>query len=204
MLQEFVKQSKNMVNDMISDIHTAMPATIVSFDPGSCTATILPKAQIKDNNGKKMDYPQVSGVPVVMIQAAGQGATIAMPVKAGDGCLFVVAEQALDYWMYGKETGTNLKFDLSSGIAIPGLFVAGNSVVEEACTSESIIIDNNGTRIAVSQGNIAIRGDVSIEGNLTITGTIDASGDVSGASTSLHNHTHSGVTTGGGSTGKPT
>lgn len=203
MMQEFVQQVKNLAGDMIGQIHTAMPGTISSFDPGSCTATVQPIGKFKKPDGSTMDFPPVSGVPVVLIQAAGQDATIAYPVKSGDGCLLVFSEQALDSWMSGGESKSELRFDLTNCMAIPGLFTSGNPVVQEACGQDAIIIDKSGKRITVSNAGIAIRGDVSIEGNLTLTGKVAASGDVTAASTSLQNHTHGGVQTGSGSTGKP-
>ena len=118
--------------------------------------------------------------PVVLIQGSGQQATIAYPVKSGDGCLLVFSEQALDSWMSGGEQKSELRFDLTNCMAIPGLFVSGNPVVQEACSQDAIIIDKNGKRITVSNQNIAIRGDVSIEGNLDITGKLIAVGGVSG------------------------
>ncbi|GBR09520.1 phage baseplate assembly protein domain-containing protein [Gluconobacter frateurii] len=44
---------------------------------------------------------------------------------------------------------------------------------------------------------------VAITGKLTVTETIVAQGDVKGAGISLSTHTHSGVQTGSGTTGKP-
>lgn len=200
-MQEFVQQTKNLMGNMVDQVHTALPGTIVSFDPGKCQANVLPAGKFKKPDGKMIDFPQISGVPVVFVQGAGQTATIAYPVKAGDGCLLIIAEQSLDSWLYGSESKTELKFDLTNGIAIPGLFVSPNSVVQEACSQDAIIIDKSGARITVSQGNIAIRGDVTLEGNLNITGKVNASQGVTGGAISLQNHIHGGVMTGGGKTG---
>ncbi len=52
-------------------------------------------------------------------------------------------------------------------------------------------------------GDVTIDGDVLIEGDTQANGTIDATGDVTGNGTSLHSHTHSGVTSGGGTSGPP-
>lgn len=203
MMQEFVQQAKNLMSDMIGQIHTAIPGTISSFDPASCQATVQPIGKFKKPDGSTMDFPAVSGVPVVLIQSSGQQATVAYPVKSGDGCLLVFSEQALDSWMSGGDQKSELRFDLTNCMAIPGLFVSGNPVIQEACSQNAIIIDKNGKRITVSNQNVAIRGDVSIEGNLTITGKIEASGDVTAGPTSLQNHVHSGVDSGPSNTGKP-
>lgn len=203
MIQEVVQQTKNLVGDMINQVHTALPGTIASFDASSCTAAVLPSGKFKKPDGKYMDLPQISGVPVVLIQSYDQTATVAYPIKEGDGCLLLFAEQSLDSWMYGAESQTELRHDLTNAIAIVGLFVSGNDVVREACEQNAIIIDKDGKRITVSESGIAIRGDVSIEGNLTLTGEVTAAGDVTGGAISLQNHTHDGVSTGGDSTGRP-
>ena len=38
MMAEFVQQVSKMVKDNIKGVHTALPGTIVSFDPGTCLA----------------------------------------------------------------------------------------------------------------------------------------------------------------------
>lgn len=119
MMQEFVQEIQNTVQRGLRGIHTAMPGRIVSFDAAKGIATVKPAMKFKKPDGKTMDFPQVTGVPVVFPQGAGQGATIAFPVKPGDGCLLVVAEQSLDYWQYGQETSTDLAFDMTNAICIP-------------------------------------------------------------------------------------
>ena len=108
-----------------------------------------------------------SGVPVVFPQGFGQKATIAYPVVPGDMCLCIVSEQALDLWMYGQQTETDLRHDLTNAVCIPGMFTQPNAVMKDACASNAIIIDVDGTRIQVSDGSIILGGDVTITGNLT-------------------------------------
>ena len=56
-----------------------------------------------------------------------------------------------------------------------------------------------------SGGKLTIVADagVTIEGDLSVTGAIEATGDVVGEGVSLAGHTHSGVQSGGSSTGGP-
>ncbi|KAA6204320.1 MAG: hypothetical protein DU430_09180, partial [Candidatus Tokpelaia sp.] len=61
----------------------------------------------------------------------------------------------------------------------------------------------NGNKLTITMPEIEITGNIKINGNVDITGTLTASEDVVGAGISLKNHTHGGVETGGGSTGKP-
>lgn len=154
MNSELVNRIVETAQKAAGDIHTAVPATIVSFNPEKGQATVKPVMKFTTEGGNTMDYPQISGVPVLFQQYMDQKATIGFPVKPGDGCLLVVSEQSIDYWMYGQDTGTNLKFDLTNAICIPGLFTKANSVVAEACDQDAIIVDVEGTRIAVKQDGL--------------------------------------------------
>lgn len=212
MLQEFVDQVNKTARKTVEGIHTALPGEITKFDADKCVATVQPKAKFKKPNGETMDFPTVSGVPVVFPQVMNQDATIAFPVKAGDNCLIVFAEKALDFWMYGKETDTTLWFDLTNAICIPGLFAKGNPVMKEACDNSAIIIDVKKARLSIKEDKIQaevkgtkltmesgkmdiIAPEVSITGNVTVTG------DVVGKNISLSSHTHGGDS--GGSTTAP-
>ena len=179
MLQEFVQEIDNTVAKKMSGMHTAMPGIIVSFDPGKMLATVLPKMKFKKPDGKTIDYPQITGVPVVFPLGAGQRATVAFPVKAGDGCVIVVSEQSLDFWMYGQETATDLSFDLTDAMCIPGLFLKTNPAVQAACAQNAVVVDAGGSRITVKAGTVTIdaptiiaNGNVKVNGDFTVSGGI--------------------------------
>ena len=174
---EFVEQTKKTVEGMLTQVHTCVPGKVVSFDGSTCQATVLPSMKIKTPKGEMVDYPQITGVPVVFPQSSAQGVTIAYPVKAGDGCLIVFSEQALDQFLYDRDTGTDLKFDLSNAVAIVGLFAQGNSVMAEATNSNAVIVDVKGTRVKVQSGLVQIdTAAVNINGNVTITGDLTTTG----------------------------
>lgn len=202
MIQEFVQEINNSIKKEIRSMHTAMPGTIVSFDPGKMTATVLPGMMFKKPDGKTIAYPQITGVPVVFPQGANQQCTVAFPVKAGDGCLIVIAEQSLDYWMYGQETSTDLAFDMTNAMCIPGLFSSSNDAVRAACAANAVVVDAKGTRITVKNGSVEIdAAEVKIKGNLTVEGEVKSAGDVNGSGISLATHTHTGDS--GGTTSAP-
>jgi len=154
MNSELVQSIKNTAKDTVNQVHTAFPGVIESYDPGKGQATVKPTMRLKTKGGNYKDYPKISGVPVVFQQYSNQTATIGFPVKPGDGCLIVISEQSLDRWMYGQETGTDLKFDLTNAICIPGLFNPSNTVVAEAIEQDAIIIDIEGTRIMLKRDGL--------------------------------------------------
>jgi cytoskeletal protein CcmA (bactofilin family) len=178
MMQEFVEQAKKLMADMVNQIHTALPGSIVSFDPEKGLATVLPTGKFRKPDGAMMDFPPISGVPVLFPQACAQGASIVFPIKEGDGCLLIISEQALDFWMYGSESKAGLKYDLTNCIAIPGLFATANPLIKEACGQDAIIIDRNGNRIMLSNDNITIKGNINSEGSVNSKGNISGEGNV--------------------------
>lgn len=179
MLQEFVQAIKDSTQDSLKGIHTAMPGKVVSFDTTTGLAVIQPSMKFKKPDGTTMDYSQISGVPVMFPQGAAQGATVAFPVKAGDSGLLVIAEQSIDYWLYGQETDTDLAFDLTNAIFIPGLFAKANAVVKDACDQNAVVVDVKGTRLTVKAGKVQIdAAEVAINGNLTVKGNFTTTGGV--------------------------
>lgn len=203
MIQEFVHQIRENMRDSIKDIHTAIPGRIISFDAGKGLATVLPMMKFEKPDGTTIDYPHITGVPVLFPQGTNQKATVAFPVKEGDGCLIIISEKPLDYWMYGQETSTDLSFDLTNAICIPGLFSKGNSVVAEACSKNAIIVDFSGNRVTIQNDKIqmdapkiVINADIELRGKLTATDDV-----IANSSVSLANHTHTGDS--GGTTSKP-
>lgn len=212
MMQEFVEAVKNTVRSELSDVHTAVPGKIVSFDAATGLATVLPVMKFKKPDGTSIDYPQITGVPVLFPQGYGQNATIAFPVKAGDGCLIVVAENSIDYWQFGQETDTDLSFDMTNAICIPGLFTKANADVKQACDENAVVVNCSGSKIVLKSGQAQITaGTVTVNGNLKVNGNVSAwnvsagnvtgSEDVTGGGISLKGHTHNGDS--GGSTSAP-
>lgn len=191
MIQEFVQAVHDSVRNELRWVHTAIPGTILSYDANTGLATVLPSMMFRKPDGSTIPYPQITGVPVVFQQSIGQQVTVAFPVQAGDGCLLIVSEQSIDYWLYGQETDTDLAFDLSNAICIPGLFNKANGVVKDAVAQNAVIVDVKGTRMTVKRGKVQIDAtDVVINGNVTVNGWVNASGDVKGEGISLAHHTH--------------
>lgn len=172
MVQEFVDAIEKIIDSHINDIHTAVPAEIVEFNEDNCTVDVIPKAKTRLSTGKEVEYPRINNVPILFPCGAGQGVTIVFPVKKGDGCLLVFSEQALDYWSGRGEASSENKFALSNAIAIPGLYAKPSKEILEAVHSNSIIIKNENTKMALTGSKISIIGDIELQGNLTLTGEI--------------------------------
>lgn len=141
MVQELVQQILDISRDVVNDIHTAIPGTIVSFSPGSGVASVKPKGSFHTSDGRQLSYPTVSGVPVYFPQGNSQKAVVAYPVKPGDSCLLIVCECDTQNWMTeGKEADSNMKFDITNSMCIPGMFNKGSKAAQKAYDEDAIVV----------------------------------------------------------------
>ena len=230
MIQKFVQQVKNTVQESLDGVHTCIPGEIVSFDAAKCTAIVKPIGKIKRPDGQKVDYPQVAQVPVHFQQSSTQESCICFPVKPGDGCLLLFSEQALDAWRSTGEDFPDLKHDLTNAIAIMGVCRQPNELMQEAQDKDAIIIRQKDSRAMLSNEEVLIKRNdeqllqmegseillkdgattltltpdgAELVGNLKVSGQITAQEDVIGAGVSLQNHVHTKVSAGAGLSGPP-
>lgn len=156
MMQEFVQQVEETVREATYDIHTALPGTIAAFDASTGMATVKPEGTVSMKNGKKLKYPSIVKVPVVFPQ--GKDVSIAFPVKAGDGCMIIICENDLKPWMsHGKETASDMKFDLTNAVCIPGLHNEGNEALKKAVEENAIVLKNEEMEIVVKKDEVSIK-----------------------------------------------
>lgn len=181
MLQEFVQQVEEVARSVMEEMHTAIPAKIQKFDATKNMATVKPYGTFVTGAGKKMAYPVITGVPFIFPQCPSANIEITFPVKAGDDCLVIISEVELDAWLGGGESDNDMRFDLSSAVAIPGLLNKSNSTLEEACNENCIVLKNGSTKMKVAKTGVEI------------TGNLKVSGDVTAGGISLKKHTHTGV-----------
>ncbi len=147
---------RNVFENLISGIHTAMPATIIDFDAKTCKATVQPSLNKKYLSGE-VAFPKIENVPVIFPR--GKDFFLTFPVQNNDSCLLIFSERSIDLW---KSFGGQLtpddrrKFDLSDAIAIPGLY-SFNDVLE-GVSGDDFVISYSGSKITIRKS-----GEISIE-----------------------------------------
>lgn len=171
MLQEFVEQVEKAARSVMEEMHTAIPGKITAFNPETGQATVKPYGTFTTGAGKKMAYPAVTGVPVIIPQCPSMNVQIAFPIMTGMDCLIIVSEQELDAWLGGGESENDMRFDLTNAIALPGLSNKGSAALQEACNTGNVIVSNGGTKLSVSKSGIEITGNLSVKGNISCTGS---------------------------------
>jgi hypothetical protein len=83
-----------------SQIHTAMPGVIVSYNAATMTAVVQPALQgmrtMMDGTRQPVTISPIQDVPVHF--PGGGGHIFTFPVAAGDECLIIFSERSIDNW----------------------------------------------------------------------------------------------------------
>lgn len=151
-----------VVDYRLNNIHTAMPAAIISYDYTVQKAVVQPLLNKVWADGTTTPYPVLENVPVIFPRAAGGGLTF--PVVENDTCLLLFIERSTDLWLtVGGQVNPddNRKFDLSDGIAIMGLFPFNQTSTADNNTDMLLTYANSKIRIKQN-------GDIVIESASTI------------------------------------
>ncbi len=116
---------KLQINARLDHLHTAFPATIVSYDANTQKASVQPMIERLDSNGESTKPAVINGVPI-LFPSAGTG-ILSFPIKTGDHVLVVVSDRSLDNYMFSDGSITinpedRKTHDMSDAIAIPGLY----------------------------------------------------------------------------------
>ncbi|HCD1107528.1 baseplate protein [Morganella morganii] len=199
-----------------NDIHTALPAKVVSCDGHSATVQLMITQVMR--GGETLELPPLVDVPVGFYR--GGGFCVTVPVKNGDEGLVIFAERCIDGWYVSGQQSAPLDtrfHDYSDAFFLPQGSSQPNRIPAYSADSLSMQTDDGSTFIRIKPGKIIMQGDIEHTGNRTQQGNSLVNGDhsVNGNSESSggtikHNgkdigdtHTHSGVETGGGNTGAP-
>lgn len=180
-----------LIRAQLLDVNTAIPGTIVSYFNG--LASIRPNGKKRFADGDALDYPVVAGVRVCWPSFAGGAAGIKGPVKAGDRCLLVFSQQAVD------GTDDRRMFDLQDAYAV--MCDLGRATGGDSANNNDMTMYFGSAYIRLSpSGALSINapGGTTINSNTNVIGTMKNNNTNIGAT-----HTHSGVTAGGDSTGTP-
>lgn len=192
---------------------------IIAFDSN----TLICKVKLLDKlifNGTEEDYVEFTNMPLLIYATETAGLTLGNVV--GAECLVHFNDTDIDNWLETGEAyapNSLRQHDFADGFVelrpydnlaaqkisydSEGLALYNNGTKVQLKDDGSAVITNGSAVITLSGGTISITGNVTISGDLTVNKTITATTDVMTNNISLKQHTHGGVTTGGGSTGLP-
>lgn len=174
------------MNNFLGVLHTALPAKVLSYDPATHMAEVVPTVRTALDNGVELELPPLKQVPVIFPATAAFD--IEFPVAADDGVLLVFSESDLSAWIAsnGNEVvspGTSSRFGLNSAIAIPGLRPARKE------GAARIAVEDNGT-LTITSPKIVLNGRVVVQQDMIVRDDVYVGPAPVGPGTSLKNHIH--------------
>lgn len=112
------------ISSRLLDVHTAIPAVVVSYDSAKQTCSARPVVRGPVPKGSdgwgQVDLPTIQNVPVGWHR--GGGASIQFPLAAGDHVLLIFSEADFSGWRQTgqvSDAGDLARHDLSWPVAIP-------------------------------------------------------------------------------------
>ncbi|HEY3987935.1 MAG TPA: Gp138 family membrane-puncturing spike protein [Acidobacteriaceae bacterium] len=194
------------------ELRVAMPATVQSFDAETQTVVVQPAIREQMRNKQQVvvptTLPLISYVPIVIPTAGGYALTL--PIQAGDEGLLVVADNCIDAWWQsgGVQNQIDLRrHDLSDAFFIVGCYNQTRKISSYSTSTVQIRTDVGDTVVEVGNGEITIKAaTVTVQAEqVNVTGsekvTISGNNQTVIDDVTFLQHTHSGVTAGGGVTG---
>lgn len=183
------------IESRLKDLHTSVPGIIVSFDPDKQTAVVQPAIKRIFTEQGAVNLPVCVDVPVAF--PGGGDFWLTFPVKAGDECILLFSERAIDNWYATGGTQTPAEYrlhDLSDAIAQVGLTSQPNKLANLQMTGAELRTKSRSTYIRLEEGTIYIKGNIVHDGDTQQTGNVTQTGNLNRTGTS----TTSGVITGQG------
>lgn len=207
-MADFFEELRGFIRSELIDVNTSIDGTIVSYSAGF--ATVKPVGKKRYADGDALDYPVITNVPVKWPTFAGGNAGVKGPVQAGDRCILVFSQQAIDgsddlrrhdlndcfaVMVDGSQSAEGSNNDdmvMYFGSAYIRLTSAGKLEINAPAGTETVAPTNLYTGAITGQGGLNVSGTHPETGNVsTVNGTIRiVDGDVVADSISLKNHGH--------------
>lgn len=181
-------------------INVALPATVISYNPATQTATVQPVPAARDHDPETdalipVALPQIANVPVRFDVAMGGLCSLTWPLQPGDAVTLLICDRSLDEW---KSTGAPQtvpqdvrRFDLTDAIAIPG----------PRSPAQPLSASGYSPSAAVLQAPLILLGSSAAVSPVVLETLLQPF--LAQLLTWLATHTHSGVTTGPGVSAVP-
>ena len=191
-----------VVSQLVGKIATLTLCEVMAVTPGSDLkiGTVDVKPAVNQVDGALNGFPHgtIYGLPYSRVQG-GANAVICDPVVGDIGLVgFCLSDiSVVKSTQAAGNPGSRRRYDWADGVYLFTVIgkTAPTSYVQIVGDVITIL---NPTKITLQAPT------VHVEGDMTVSGSIVADGDVTGNGVSLHDHTHSGVTTGSSDTGPPT
>jgi hypothetical protein len=203
-------------------LRVAIPGVVQSFDAAKQTVTVQPALMENVRVAgvlQSKPLPPLVDVPIVFPRAGVY--VLTMPIVAGDECLVIFADMCIDAWYQLGAASTPQKqmierrHDLSDAFAILGCWSQPRAVTNYQQAGAqlrtldgtvAITITPNAAGMSGPTVSISATGTMNVQGStVNVTGSsqvnISGNGHTTIEGKDFLTHTHTGVSTGGGTSG---
>jgi hypothetical protein len=160
---------------LMCDLRVAIPAVVVSFNEDTQCVRVQPAISENINVNSvstQVDLPILGGadegdedIPVMVPR--GGGVALTMPIQAGDECLLVFSDMALDSWWQSGGTSNaqvmRRRHALSDAVAIFGLWSQPNVLTDYSISSAQLRSEDGSTYLEVLQGAVNAAQNLNVE-----------------------------------------
>lgn len=162
------------IKAMLLDVHTAIPAIVISFDADERTLKAQPAIKRIFREKGAVNLPPCVDVPVYF--PSGGGFELTFPVAKNDHCLLIFSERCIDgWWATGEilEPQDFRQHDLSDAFALVGVWPRGKRPAvwmegaELKGNSCSLRLNSGEARLSVGSSYLALS-DEKLETNRPI------------------------------------
>ncbi len=176
MTQELMKLLNENFEYNTTNLHTAFPGVVKSYDSETRRAEIQPSLKRKLSTGEFIEFPVLVDVPVLYFGTVKGG--IHITLEENDEVLVICSERCLDMWkdngLSGIEDSDRRRFTLSDAICIPGLQATTFPQISDFESlalhhDSNIVITNEKSNISIQDDLITINNDKS---TITIQGEV--------------------------------
>lgn len=217
-----------LARNISCNLRVALPGIIASFDADKQTATIDLAIQdriVLNGVAQYKQFPTLTDVPIVLPRAGGF--TLTMPVKKGDECLVVFADMCMNAWFSGGPTESPQggyvgaqherprRHSLSDAFAIVGTWSQPRKLTNYSADKTQLRSDDGNTFVEVGADEITIKAttvtiqaetaNINASDKVNVTASnevvINGSGHTTIEGKDWLTHAHSGVQSGGSTTG---
>lgn len=190
---------RRILDARLTDLHTALPGRVQSYDAATQTADIEPMIKRGVPTGGEEDEVALETLPVlpsvpILFPSGGQ-CFVTLPLAVGDPVLIVFCERDTSQFRGTgavSDPGVPTMHGLSGAVAIPCAFGPRSAAMSGVSTADMVLGRANGL------ANITVK-----SARVEVGGSSDAAAlasRVKALETAFLSHTHGGVTTGSGST----
>ena len=205
-------QIAEMIDRAMRRMNTCIPGIITAFNAANQRATVQPAIQMKVNIPGRPGYknlPPTVNVPLVFPFASTAGFALTLPVSAGDPCLLIFSQKAIDNWAAAGGVqppgggGLGLRhhsltdaFCILSPSPLPGVlgsWATDGIAIRNRANTQSVKVSN--TQVIATAGSAVLTlnqdgtatltapGGLTLPENVNITGTLAVTGNITATGT---------------------